>query len=276
MSNEEPKKREKLGLITGIIGSLAIILVAMISAHSIFPRILFYSIIIVFSGAILCLLIYQFIYPPIWGIIRNVKFSRKKNVLVSKYSKEFRNFVKDFYDCARSDKSHSLRELIYRIIDLQREKNWTIYCPEKIDPNDASPQALRSMLSNLVSNVNLWMNTAHQLLGHNKNLSFIDNPLSRLIVNDSKSYNDRKTRFVLEVDYFQYILSMYESMIKDFTDVCRTIKQTDLLEGVRKEYLSFASDLDYFFKKYSDFGKEANKEFGETIFRTYFEIPKVI
>lgn len=107
-------------------------------------------------------------------------------------------------------------------------------------------------------------------------MSFIDNPLKRLSEYDPKSYTDRKTCFVLEVDYFQYILSVYERMIKDFIDVCGTIKQTDLMGWIKKDYISFASDLDHFFKKYSDFGRQANKEFGETIFRQYFEIPKTI
>lgn len=269
MPNEEAKKHEKLRLITTIVGSLAGILIAVIFTHAVFPRILFYSIVIAFSGAIFYLLIYQFVYPPVLRIFENVKLRRKQKLLVLKCSKEFRNFVKDFYDCARSDRSHSLRELTCSIIELQRGKNWTIYHPERLDPNVLIPGALRST-------VELLRNIAHRLLDHNKNVSFIDNPLRRLSEGRLKSYIDRKTGFLLEVDYFQYIVSVYESMIKDFIDVCRTIKQTELLERIKKEYISFASDLDYFFKKYSDFGRQANLEFGENIFRTYFEIPKII
>jgi hypothetical protein len=120
---------------------------------------------------------------------------------------------------------------------------------------------------------------SHNLLDGNKNISLLDNPLTKFMGYDHGRFGNQKARFVLEVEHFQYILSIYELMVKDFINVCRvTTKPTFLsvLERIRKEYLSFVSDVDYFFKKYSDFGKQANKEFGETIFRTYFEIPRVI
>jgi uncharacterized membrane protein YeaQ/YmgE (transglycosylase-associated protein family) len=264
MQDEEAKKPEKLTHIATIIVSLAGILVTVIFVHSIFPRFLFYSIVIAFAGAILCLLIYQFIYPPVLRIIRNIKYRRKQNILVLKYSKKFRALVKDFYDCARSDRSHSLKNLIEGIIQLQQE-----------EINKVALKDLEEPIS-LLNVANISMHMSHNLLDGNKNISLIHNPLTRFIEYDHKNFRNQKTSFILEVDYFQYILSVYESMIKDFTDVCRTIKQTDLLEGVRKEYLSFASDLDYFFKKYSDFGKKANQEFGEQIFREYFDLPKAV
>lgn len=161
MSNEEPKKHEKLGLITAIIGSLAIILVAVISAHSIFPQVLFYSIVIVFSAVILGLLIYQFIYPPVLRIIRNVRFRRKQNILVLQYSNTFRDLVKEFYENARSDKIRSLKELINSIIELQRGKDWRIYCAETIDLNDTTAKGYQTRINILVSSLELWKNTAH-------------------------------------------------------------------------------------------------------------------
>jgi uncharacterized protein YacL len=135
MSNKEEKKHEKLRLITTIIGSLAGILIAVIFTHTVFTPILFYSIVIVFVVAIICLLIYQFIYPPVLRIIRNIKFRRKQSILVLEYSKKFRDLVKDFYECARSDRSHSLKNLMDSIIQLQEGEGKylkTLYEQKKI------------------------------------------------------------------------------------------------------------------------------------------------
>ncbi len=273
MQDEEAKKPEKLTHIATIIVSLAGILVTVIFVHSIFPRFLFYSIVIAFAGAILCLLIYQFIYPPVLRIIRNIKYRRKQNILVLKYSKKFRDLVKDFYDCARSNRSHSLKNLMESIIELQEGEGKyleTLYEQKKNTLSDSR---------NWVNSAITWMRMSHNLLDGNKNISLLDNPLTKFMGYDHWRLGNQKARFVLEVEHFQYILSIYELMVKDFINVCRTTTNPTFwwgLERIRKEYLSFASDLDYFFKKYSDFGKKANQEFGEQIFREYFDLPKAV
>lgn len=54
----------------------------------------------------------------------------------------------------------------------------------------------------------------------------------------------------------------------------RRIGRDKVKEDTKENYKKYKGAYELFIRNYTDFGKKLNKEFGERIFREYFETPR--
>jgi hypothetical protein len=90
----EPEK-VKLVSLTAII-TLAGLLIVIIGNHSLFPELLFYSIVMILIGVIIVLVGYSFLWKHTSNYIRTRLWRRKQNILARKYFEDFSDFVDRF------------------------------------------------------------------------------------------------------------------------------------------------------------------------------------
>ena len=90
-----------------------------------------------------------------------------------------------------------------------------------------------------------------------------------------KRFDRTKEDFTLLVKEFDTILDMYNKfcLCKPVEEIRRTGRD-NVKEHTKEEYKKYKGVYERFIGAYTDFGKKLNKEFGERIFRKYFEMPK--
>jgi len=94
MSNHE---RTKWASFTAI-ATLAGLLIVIISQHTLFPELLFYSVVTILIGVIVVLVAYAFLWKRIVRDVRTWRRKRRENILARKYFGDFRDFVDRFSD----------------------------------------------------------------------------------------------------------------------------------------------------------------------------------
>ena len=88
-------------------------------------------------------------------------------------------------------------------------------------------------------------------------------------------FNRTKEDFSLLVDEFDSILDIYNKhCICEPVREIRVIGRDKVNERIKEDYKKQKGAYERFIGNYTDFGKKRNREFGERIFRDYFEIPE--
>jgi len=109
------EKESKLGPLAMIIGSLTVILIAVITARDFFPVYFIYVVVTFLLVAISYLTIHELLGPPIYDFFKKRREVRKHNALARKYFDEFTHFTErfgEFLDQGRSDNiPYALRDL---------------------------------------------------------------------------------------------------------------------------------------------------------------------
>jgi len=84
-----------------------------------------------------------------------------------------------------------------------------------------------------------------------------------------------KDNFLILVGWFESIVNLCnEHLICKPVERIRTIERDEIPEHVRENYERCKAIYDRFMDDYMDFAKDMNNEFGETVARAYFEVPK--
>ncbi|MCK4398153.1 MAG: hypothetical protein KAV25_04105 [Methanophagales archaeon] len=144
-------------------------------------------------------------------------------------------------------------------------KDFTDGFGELVEPNrcDNIPYALRDLSSSQEFRNISFLSTQDI---HN----FFYNFEKRL-----KRFDGIKEDFSLIVKEFDTIMNMYNKFC-----ICEPIKeikrigQDKINEHIKEDYRRHKRAYERFIGNYTDFGKKLNKEFGERIFRDYFEMPE--
>lgn len=142
-------------------------------------------------------------------------------------------------------------------------KDFTDRFGELVEPNrgDNIPHALRDLNSSQeFRNISvLSTQDIHNLFYHFK---------ERL-----KCFDRTKEDFTLLVKEFDTILNMYNKfcLCKPVEEI-RRIGRDKVNERTKEDYKRHKGVYERFIGNYTDFGKKLNKEFGERIFRDYFEM----
>ncbi len=232
------EKESKLGPLAAIIGTLAtILIVVMTVARASFPVYLYYVVVILLFVAIFSLLFYGFLAHPIYDFIKKKWKIKKHNALARKYFNEFEHFTERF------------GELLWQ--------STTVNIPHALRDSQSS-QKFRQV----------FYPSTHDFYNHFRDL--LDCFKERL-----KRFDRTKEDFILLVNEFDTILNMYNEfcLCKPIKEI-RGIGRDKVKESFKEDYKKFKGAYERFIGDYTDFEKKLNKEFGKIIFREHFEMPE--
>lgn len=228
------EKESKLGPIAAIIVTLGGIFITIVTLRTSFP-VPYYVAANLLLLAIFSLLIYGFLAHPIYNFIKKRGEIRKHNALARKYFDKFKHFTERFDELLwQSTSVH----ILYALRDL---------------PNSQEFRQVSYLSADDFYN--------HNLFGCFK---------ERL-----KRFDRTKEDFILLVNEFDTILNMYNEFCfcKPVKEI-RRIGRNKVNENLKEDYKTLEVAYERFIGNYTDFEKELNKEFGEMIFREYFEMPE--
>jgi len=84
-----------------------------------------------------------------------------------------------------------------------------------------------------------------------------------------------KDSFLILVGWFESIVALCnDHLIRKAVEEIRRIGQDGIPEHIREEYERCKTIYDRLLDDYTDFAKDMNKQFGQTVARDYFEVPK--
>jgi hypothetical protein len=119
----------------------------------------------------------------------------------------------------------------------------------------------------------LWNNEAFRCVSFLSTADFYN--LFKCYKERLKRFGRTKEDFALLVNEFGTILNMYNEFC-----VCKPVKEIRAIgrekvdEDTKDNYKNQKGGYELFLRNYTDFGKKLKKEFGERIFRDYFEMPE--
>ena len=95
-------------------------------------------------------------------------------------------------------------------------------------------------------------------------------------------YKERLKRFDRTKEDFSLLVNEFDSILDIYNVhcICNPVREIRIIgrdkadERVKEEYKKQKGAYERFIGNYTDFGKTLNKEFGERIFREYFEMPE--
>jgi hypothetical protein len=221
-----------------ILASIFVIIGVIVSIYGYLPKFLIY-LVTIFSISVLLWLL----YAPISSCIEKMKRKRYHNILAKKHFKEFKNHVLDFKKFADYGSHFSIFTLIDKLNEIRDQVKF-VPCP--------------------------YNSSRYISLIHNGYVDF-----ERKL----QYFNGTKETFYLLVSLFENILRNYVSFIQDFFYLTKKTGTEDedifnLAPDFKMGYEKFKANYEHFLRNYNDFAKNANREFGEGVLVSYFEIPE--
>lgn len=144
-------------------------------------------------------------------------------------------------------------------------KNFTDIFGELVDPSrgDNIPRALKDL------------NSSQEF----RNISFLS---PQDLYNLFNSFKERLKRFDRTKEDFSLLVNEFDSILEMYNKHCiynpvieiRRIGRDKVNENIKEDYKKKKGGYELFLRNYMGFGKKLNKEFGEKIFREYFEMPE--
>lgn len=253
--DSQPEQRQPWGSlvpIAGIIGSLsAILIVTTTSARASLDPLIFNIIFIVFSAAILALLLYYFVWRP---ISPTVKFRLREGKLESASRAvlpDFRDIVDKFVPLASSSYTIGIHRPIQSFQAFQPDASRS---PEQLRTDSAQKHLMQTLSGN------------YHLI--------IDQPASHLQGDIALVLKRKDKKFMLAhfAPEFFNLLWMYKSFfVNSYVQACKSVGVQNVPQNSREEYAQFMTKFNQFVSSYSDFAKKANRALGERVFGEHLE-----
>jgi len=228
MSDQEKVKIASFAAIAG----LTAVLIAVISARSAFPEILFYLLVTFFTGGIALLIGYMFLWERTSRYVRKRLWRRKQNILARRHFEDFREMVERFT---------SLREF------------------------SSISQGITGILSGLplsYSKESSWISK------HISEFPYImQNPLNdfkqRLTsLHYEKSQINEKTLSNLAHEFENYVM-LHKRLYVDLTvTTARELGLQNVAADITRLYAEYRDDYNQFIIAYTEFAKKTQKELG--------------
>ena len=233
MSNQE---RTKLVSFTAII-ALATLLIVIISNHTVFPKLLFHSMVIVLVGVIVVLVVYAFRWQRSERYIRNKIWGRKMNRLARSYFDDFKDFVNRFTSLREfsGGVSQGITGLLIQIGGL----------PKNVPKREKKFSTLINMRIN--------------------NFSFIlQNPLNELKQKlDNLHWKKKEINYEFLsclVKEFENYIMLHKRLYVDFTvTMAREIGLDNIPKENERAYSEYKDDYNQFIIAYTEFAKRSRK-----------------
>lgn len=213
------------------LAALAGLAIAVIGTHSLFPELLFYSIVLILIAAIVILLGEAFFWTRVSGYINNRLWRRKQNSLARKYLEDFRDHVNSF-------------------MSLPEFRNATL--------------GIIIILNNLAGE-----GTKFQLVMHNLASKFtviMQNPLNDL----KRRLDDLHFHYKSEVNReflsslakeFESYIALHKQLYIDLSVAAVKEKGlTRVSDSTKRAYREYRDDYNQFIIEYSGFAKKVSKE----------------
>lgn len=227
------EKESKLGPLAMIIGTLAtILIVVMTVARASFPVYLYHVVVILLFAAIFALLIYGFSASQIYDFIKKKRETKKYNALATKYFDEFKDFTEQFGE----------------LLDQTKEDN--------------IPDALKE----------LWNNEAFRCVSFLSTADFY-NLFKCYKERLKRFGRTKEDFALLVNEFGSILEMYNEHCVCKPVKEIRRIGREKVDEDTKDNYKKQKGAYERFLRNYIAFGKKLNKESGERIFREYFEMP---
>ena len=226
------QQRDRTISLTGLV-AIASLLIVIVSAHSLFPELLFYSIVMILIGVIVVLVGYALLWERTSQHVRTRLWRRKQNILARKCFEEFTDFV---------DRFTSLREF----------RN--------------APQGITDILSSLpLASEKVGHPWTHHAT--NEFASIVQNPLNDLksrlnVLRFYRSEVNQRILLNLAKEFENYIM-LHKRLYVDLTVIkAGEIGLEHISEVTKRAYREYRDDYNQFVIAYTEFAKKTSKELG--------------
>ena len=231
----QKSKGKGIGHMVSIIGILAGLLIVIITAHNLFPPIMFRSIVVVLVLLIVVVNGYGVFGEPFIRLSKKMIMARRHHFLAKKYFKEFGRFADRFGELIRID-----------------------YC-------DTIPHVLKDLQSN--SNDKRFRQILASTDDFENAFGVFSNAMGTLPIN--------KENLSLLIKWFESIMNLCnEHLIYKPVKQIKEIGSEGIVVNIKSNYTDCRNAYNKFILEYMDFAKEMNKHFDEKIAREYFRKPE--
>ena len=213
------------------IAALAGLLIVIISAHTLFSELLFYSIVIILIGIIVVLVAYAFLWDRTTRYVSTKLRKRRMNRLAREYFDDFRGFV---------DRFTSLPEF------------------------RGAPQGILGMLESLLKKDTKGYGILIDIRAKNF-ISILQNPL----LNDFKQRLDNLHWKKKEINHeflsslvkeFEYYVMLHKWLYVDFAvTTAREIGLDTITQPTKRAYSDYKDDYNQFIIAYTEFARRSSK-----------------
>lgn len=232
---DQKSKGKGIGYMVSIIGVLAGLLIVIITAHSLFPPIMFRSIVVVLVVLIVVVNGYGFFGEPFIRLSKKMIMAKKHHSLARKYFRELGRFADRF------------GELI------------------KIDYCDTIPHVLKDLQSN--SKDTRFRQILASTDDFENAFGVFSNAMGTLPIT--------KENLSLIIKWFESIVNLCnEHLICKPVKQIKEIGSEGIAVNIKSNYTDCRNVYNKFILEYMDFAKDMNKHFGEKIARDYFRKPE--
>jgi len=114
MIDEKSKDKKTLTMVS-IIGALVGLLIIIIAAHSLFPTIMFHSIVVVLIALIVVVNGYEVFGQSIIEFVKKKRMAKKHRILTKKYSENFNKIVDRFVELIKEDHSNTILYILNKL-----------------------------------------------------------------------------------------------------------------------------------------------------------------
>jgi len=125
MMNEKSKDKKTVHMVS-IIGVLVGLLIVIITAHSLFPPIMFWSIVVVLVALVVVVNGYGVFGQPVIEFVKKKRIAKKHRILTKKYSENFNKLVDRFGELIKED---HLNTILYILNKLRSNTKYAAILP---------------------------------------------------------------------------------------------------------------------------------------------------
>jgi hypothetical protein len=240
-------QRTHAGVVITVIGSLSVVLIAIVTQARAYLNFFVFNIIVGGCGiAILGLVAYYFIGRPIWPKIVRWRINNRRESIATRLFPELANLVDKFTEIAASNNLVTINQAIRSFQITQ--------------PNVDNQKAIVAQ-----DRMGILMNAYHLV---------IDQPLGELKAGIDQTVNLRPS-FPLFRHFFSelwYLVWAYKLVfVNQYVQTCRWVGEDAVRRDSRDEYSKFVSKYNQFATEFCDLGKKANQSVGELMFPDHIE-----
>jgi hypothetical protein len=239
MTNEKSEEYRTKVTIIMVLASIVTAIVAVASARTNLPLVIVYGS-FGFLFVAMVVLVWPFSVRPVFKFLKNKMEIWKHNRLSKKYFDEFKGFVSDFENFIDRNKN-PVRDIIEGLTTGEDFEEFRKYLSR--DYNSGVGLHLQNTFNHFKKRVN--------------------------------KFNGTKEDFLLLVGEFENLLDIYKALFID--KLLRAVEEVgkDKVHEKRKEkYSEFRDDYNDFMRRYKDYGKKVNPQFGEEVVGINFDIAK--
>lgn len=276
---DEKLEGRRIVYTASIIGALVALLIVIIAARSIFPPIMFQSIVVVLLGLIVVVNGWGMFGEQLKARVRRVRKARKERRLAKKHFKRFNWFVDKLGELLETRRCDNIPHALNGIQSSEPVFRDILLLP--VDDFRDLFVVFRNVIGKLPRNREMFLMfiecfecllNSYNRLCICKPVEQIRNILRQRVAEIPEDIKEEYRK------HFECLLNSYNRL-----HICKAVEQirnilrqrvAEIPEDIKEEYRQHKVAYDKFILEYMDFAKGINKDFGEKVAREWFDMPK--